>query len=59
MTIHTISLDRIERLEAALEIALESITRLRLEVEQEHCPIWMAVAVVNETVDAVARLTID
>jgi hypothetical protein len=59
MTIHTISLDRIERLESALEIALESITRLRLEVEQEHCLIWMAVAVVNETVDAVARVAVD
>jgi len=59
MTIHTISLARIETLEAALEIALEAITRLRLEVEQEHCTVQHAVAVVNETVDTLARLTID
>jgi FtsZ-binding cell division protein ZapB len=59
MTIHTISLSRIEQLEAALEIALESITRLRMEVELDTCPAWMAVAVVNETADALTRLTID
>lgn len=59
MTIHTISLSRVEQLEAALEIALESITQLRMEIELDTCPAWMAVAVVNETVDTLARLTID
>jgi hypothetical protein len=59
MTIHTISLERIETLEAALELALESITRLRMEVELDTCSAEYAVAVVNETVDTVARLTID
>lgn len=59
MTIHTITPARVEQLEAALEIALESITRLRMEIDLDTCPAWMAVAVVNETVDALTRLTID
>ena len=59
MTIHTISLSRIRQLEVALDIARESITWLRAEVETGICPARKAVAVVNETVDTLARLTID